>query len=65
MAEFCLDCWNRLNGTRYTEAEMEIDRDELDICEGCGKLCFCIIGERGPVGRFLWRLRHRPENPKE
>lgn len=32
MAEFCLDCWNRLNGTHYTPQDVKTD---LDLCEGC------------------------------
>lgn len=59
MAEFCLECWNRLNGTHYTEREMVVDHDELDLCEGCGKVKPCIVVERGPVGRLLWQLTHR------
>lgn len=34
MAEFCLDCWNKLNGTNYTEKEVVT---EVDLCEGCGQ----------------------------
>lgn len=33
MAEFCLDCWNRLNGTHCTPQDVKTD---LDLCEGCG-----------------------------
>lgn len=33
MAEFCLDCWNRLNGTHFTEKDVKTD---MDLCEGCG-----------------------------
>lgn len=58
MAEFCLKCWNELNGTHYTEADMVVDHEELDLCEGCGQVMPCIVRERGPVGRLLWQLRH-------
>ena len=34
MAEYCIDCWNRLNGTHYTEKDVKTD---MDLCEGCGK----------------------------
>ena len=27
MAEYCIDCWNRLNGTHYTEQDVPTDRD--------------------------------------
>lgn len=40
MAEFCVDCWNDLNGTHYTENELWL---EDDLCEGCGEVKPCII----------------------
>ena len=40
MAEFCLDCFNRLNGTDYQESEVWT---EPDLCEGCGKIKPCIV----------------------
>ncbi len=36
MAEFCLDCWNKLNQTSYTEREYILGKD-IDLCEGCGE----------------------------
>lgn len=59
MAEFCLKCWNELNGTEYTEADYIVDHHGLDLCEGCAELRPCIIKKRGPLGRLLWRLFHR------
>lgn len=35
MAEFCLDCWNRINKCNDTERDWILSR-ELDLCEGCG-----------------------------
>lgn len=40
MAEFCLDCWNKLNGTHYTERDVIL---ESDLCEGCGEIKDCIV----------------------
>lgn len=34
MAEFCLDCYNKLNDTNYSEAQVKL---EMDLCEGCGE----------------------------
>ena len=34
MAEFCLDCYNKLNGTHYGEGAVKLD---YDLCEGCGE----------------------------
>lgn len=59
VAEFCLNCWNELNETHYTEREMVVDHDELDLCEGCGEWKPCIIKERGPLGRLFWPLLHK------
>ena len=36
MAEFCLDCWNRINGTNDSPEKYIISKD-LDLCEGCGE----------------------------
>lgn len=56
MAEFCLDCMNRMDGTHYTEADVVL---EPDLCEGCGEIKPCVVVFRGPLSRFFWRLRHR------
>lgn len=58
MAEFCLECWGKMNGKELTEADMVVDHRTLDLCEGCGEYKPVIIRARGPVGRWLWELRH-------
>lgn len=40
MAEFCLDCYNKLHGTHYGEGAVELD---YDLCEGCGKWKLTIV----------------------
>lgn len=45
MAEYCLECWNKLNGFQKTERD-SILSDEYDLCEGCGRLCCVIVRER-------------------
>ena len=35
MAEFCLECKNKLDGTNYSEKKYILS-DYLDLCEGCG-----------------------------
>ena len=42
MAEFCLDCWNKLNHIHLTEEDVTIS-EELDLCEGCGKMMPTIV----------------------
>ena len=55
MAEFCLDCYNRLQGTRLTEREV---RTEWDLCEGCESWKPVVISFRrpGPLARLYRRL---------
>lgn len=36
MAEFCLDCWNKINETCDKKGKYILSKD-LDLCEGCGK----------------------------
>ncbi|MGM9605121.1 MAG: hypothetical protein ACI3XG_08640 [Faecousia sp.] len=36
MAEFCLDCWNKINGVNDPPGKYVLSR-ELDICEECGE----------------------------
>lgn len=45
MAEFCLKCFNELEGTDYDESEVVLDK-YLDLCEGCGQMCRCVADIR-------------------
>ena len=45
MAEFCLECWNKLNGTNDNERKYIISKD-LDLCEECGEWKPVIVMER-------------------
>ena len=45
MAEFCLECWNRINETNDSESKYIISKD-LDLCEGCGKRTHVIVVQR-------------------
>lgn len=49
MAEFCLECWNRINHTNDTEADWLLSK-ELDLCEGCGEWKHVIVKPR------FWKL---------
>lgn len=40
MAEFCLDCFNKLGGTSYTRRDVVLDQD---FCEGCGEVKPCVV----------------------
>ncbi|MBP3655011.1 MAG: hypothetical protein J6J04_06315 [Oscillospiraceae bacterium] len=54
MAEFCLDCFNKISKTNYTERDFILS-DELDLCEECGEWKQVIIVQRR--GRFAAFLR--------
>lgn len=51
MAEFCLKCFNELNGTDYQANEVWL---EDDFCEGCGDWKPCVFELRPKP--LLWRL---------
>lgn len=61
MAEFCLECWNELNGWNWTEDDCTVDHKYLDLCEGCGKMTHVIIDYRRPSALTVAvrRLRRR------
>ena len=45
MAEFCLDCWNKINGTE-DKISKYIVSEELELCEECGEWKHIIIIDR-------------------
>jgi len=45
LAEFCLDCWNRINETNDSEEKYIISKD-LDFCDGCCEWKHVIVAER-------------------
>lgn len=56
MAEFCLDCWNQLNGKDMTERDVVLSR-EYEFCEGCGEFRHVVEGER--TFKLFYDLTHR------
>ena len=52
MAEFCLDCFNKLNGTHYTKGDVI---EAYDLCEGCAEYKMCIVRFRGhgPIAQII------------
>ncbi len=55
MAEFCLECWNKMNNTN-DGAEKFFLTDELELCEGCGEWKQVIITEC--KGYYAYKLRY-------
>ena len=43
MAYFCLDCFNKIEGTNFTYKDVYFD---MDFCERCGKNTSCVVGIR-------------------
>ncbi len=60
MAEFCLECWNRINKRNYTECDYLLSED-LDLCEGCGQYKQVIIREKTFLESLAYEL-HRKFN---
>ena len=52
MAEFCLDCWNKLNETNDSKY-MYFFSWGKELCEGCGEYKRVVIRER------LWSVAQR------
>lgn len=46
MAEFCLQCFNDLNESEYTENEVELSND-FTLCETCGEYKPVVIKIKG------------------
>lgn len=54
VAEFCLECWNKINDTNDDEKKYIISK-YLDLCEECGEWKRVIVAER--KGYFKRRLK--------
>jgi len=53
MAEFCLDCWNKMNDIHLTEEDVVLD---LDLCEGCAEIKLTIVTYRE---KKFWERRKK------
>jgi len=61
MAEFCLDCWNKLNHTHLTQEDVILSED-LDLCEECAEVksvIICLGKRRNRKGQSPPRRRHK------
>ena len=62
MAEFCVSCWNELNGTDSPEEAYVLSWD-YELCEGCGEYRRVIVAQRRHyylrmlVNQFLHRKK--------
>ena len=55
VADFCLDCWNRINKTNDSEKKYVMS-DEPSLCEGCGEMKRVIEGYKSAY--YLYRFRY-------
>lgn len=58
MAEFCLDCLNRIDGTHNTRTDIKLSLFR-ELCEGCGKYKRVVVSFRDPRGVWFWWLIFR------
>ncbi len=54
MAEFCLECWNKLNDTNYKPIHYVLSRD-LEFCEECEQFKRVVVKRR--CFYYLARIR--------
>ncbi len=55
MAEFCLDCWNKINKSKDDEKKYILSKD-LDLCEGCGEWKHVVIRKRKGIMKSLFTI---------
>lgn len=55
MAEFCLECWNKMNETDDNEKKYIMSED-IDLCEECGEWKRVIIMERKAY--YMYKFRY-------
>ena len=58
MADFCLDCWNRINDRNDPPEAYGISR-RLSFCEGCGRFVPVILQKRKPKRALPFRFLRR------
>lgn len=55
MADFCPECWNRMNNTDESPDKFFLT-DEPELCEGCGEQKRVIIAMR--KGYYAYKFRY-------
>ena len=55
MAEFCFECFKKINELDEQEGKYKISRDKY-LCEECGKLKRVVIAEK--KGYYLYKFRY-------
>lgn len=60
MAEFCLECWNKINDTKDDNKKYILSKD-LELCEECGMWKNIVVARRKG---YLWRKIKRQLSSK-
>lgn len=55
MADFCVDCWNKINKTNYKPRKFMLSK-ELYLCEECGNYKHIILNERKYYYMYKFRI---------
>lgn len=55
MADFYLDCWNKINETSGSKRKYILSED-LELCEGCGEWKRVIVAKRNSY--YAYKLRY-------
>ena len=57
MAEFCLECWNRLHETNHSKFRYIMsDEGDINLCEGCGEWGKPVV-VMARSAYYYWRFR--------
>lgn len=51
MAEYCIDCFNKINRLNLSKKDVLCD---VDLCEGCGEIKECVIVIKRPSLIKAW-----------
>lgn len=57
MAEFCLECWNKINGTDKPESKYVMSK-EVTFCEECWEIKQVVIREKEDRGLLSQLFPH-------
>ncbi len=55
MAEFCLECYNKIYREKLTEYDVVLTKD-YELCEGCGQCKNVVIKYRGKLSKNILKL---------
>jgi len=63
MAEYCLDCWNRINHIHLTKEDVILSEEEMDLCEGCAQIKPTIVRYKTEKEKSKERRKNKRRSP--